>query len=139
MTRAHVYANELAEIRKMEKMTIQAKMALEQIGLRLTTVTELGDIAVALAPVIGVVTNVKRMIGAISPEAARELGDIGDLLNGIALDAGSISGMSINFDTLSEDSEKILSEAATIAEQRMKTKFPELPTMEEKVDEKLPP
>lgn len=139
MTRAHVYANELAEIRKMEKMTLQAKMALEQISLRLTTVTELGDIAVTLAPVIGVVTNVTRMIGAVSPEAAKELGEIGDLLNGIALDAGAIGSMSLNFDNLSEDSEKILSEAASVAEQRMKTKFPDLSSIEEKTDEKLPP
>ena len=139
MTRAHIFANELAELRKMEKMTLQARMALEQISLRMRTMTELGDIAVTLAPIIGVVQNVKRAIASISPAASRELGSIGDLLNGIALDAGVISGMSISFDTVNEGSQKILTEAATIAEQRMKTKFPDLPTIEEKVDEKLNP
>lgn len=139
MTKTNILANELAEVRKMEKLTLQARMALEQIGLRLQTVTELGNIAVVLAPLIGVVQNVKTSLAGISPEVARELGDIGGLLSGIALDAGSISGMSINFESTTEDSAKILSEAATIAEQRMKTKFPELPSISEKLDEKVNP
>lgn len=139
MMRAHVFANELAEIRKMEQMILHAKLALEQIVLRLKTVTELGDVAVTLAPVIGVVQNIKRGMSAISPEAEKELTDIGDLLSGIVWDAGSITGSSINFDSVNEDSQKILSEAAVIAEQRMKTKFPELPSIDEKVGEKLKP
>jgi division protein CdvB (Snf7/Vps24/ESCRT-III family) len=52
--RANVFANELAEIRKMEKMIFHAKLALEQITLRLKTVTELGDVAITLLPVVGV-------------------------------------------------------------------------------------
>jgi hypothetical protein len=35
--------------------------------------------------------------------------------------------MSINFDTVNEDAQKILTEAATVAEQKVKDKFPELP------------
>lgn len=139
MMRAHVFANELAEIRKMEQMILHAKLALEQIVLRLKTVTELGDVAVALAPVIGVVQNIKRAMSTVSPEAEKELTDIGELLSGIVWDAGSITGSSINFDTVNEDSQKILSEAATVAEQRMKTKFPELPTIDEKVGEAIRP
>src|SRR5216683_6514810 len=41
---ASVFANELAEVRKMNKMVTQARLALEQIVLRLNTITELGDI-----------------------------------------------------------------------------------------------
>ncbi|MEM2947771.1 MAG: hypothetical protein QXN96_06015 [Candidatus Bathyarchaeia archaeon] len=48
MARANVFANELAEIRKMEKMIMQARLALEQIVLRLRTVSELGDVVSTL-------------------------------------------------------------------------------------------
>ncbi|MCP8323262.1 MAG: hypothetical protein L6N96_03695, partial [Candidatus Methylarchaceae archaeon HK02M2] len=44
MSHASVFANELAEMRKMNKMVTQAKIALEQIVLRLNTVQELGDV-----------------------------------------------------------------------------------------------
>jgi len=35
--------------------------------------------------------------------------------------------MTLNFDTVNEDAQKILTEAATVAEQKIKEKFPELP------------
>ena len=47
---AHAYANELAEIRKMKNMVSGAKLSMEQIKLRLDTVSELGDVVVTLSP-----------------------------------------------------------------------------------------
>ena len=44
MQRVNVFANELAEIRKMEKMIVHARLALEQIVIRLRTVSELGNV-----------------------------------------------------------------------------------------------
>jgi hypothetical protein len=35
--------------------------------------------------------------------------------------------MTLNFDSVNEDASKILTEAATVAEQRVKEKFPDLP------------
>jgi uncharacterized phage infection (PIP) family protein YhgE len=43
------------------------------------------------------------------------------------IEAGQGSGMTLNFDTVNEDASKILTEAATVAEQRIKEKFPDLP------------
>jgi division protein CdvB (Snf7/Vps24/ESCRT-III family) len=127
MPRANVFANELAEIRKMEKMIMHARLALEQIVLRLRTVSELGDVVTTLAPAIGVLRGVRNGMSAVFPEAERELGHIGDLLSGIVMDAGQTAGIGLNFDTASDDAQKVLQEAATVAEQKMKDKFPELP------------
>jgi division protein CdvB (Snf7/Vps24/ESCRT-III family) len=66
-------------------------------------------------------------MAAISPQAEKELNDIGNLLSGIVMDAGATSGMSLSFEAANEDSAKILDEAQTIAESRMKDTFPELP------------
>lgn len=127
MPRANVFANELAEIRKMEKMIMHGRLALEQIVLRLRTVSELGDIVTTLAPAVGVLRTVKHGMSAIFPEAERELGQIGNLLNGIIIDAGQSSGLTINFDTANEDAQNILAEASSVAETKIKDKFPELP------------
>jgi division protein CdvB (Snf7/Vps24/ESCRT-III family) len=127
MDHAKIYANELAEIRKMSKMLMQAKMALEQIVMRLNTVTELGDIVVTLAPAMGVIRNVRTGISTLLPEAERELGDISTTLSSILVDAGQSSGLSLNFDSANEDAMKILNEASTVAEQKVREKFPELP------------
>ncbi|MCX8191855.1 MAG: Snf7 family protein, partial [Nitrososphaerales archaeon] len=128
MAHASIYANELAELRKMHKIVTQAKLALEQIVLRLNTVQELGDIVVTLTPAMSVIKSVKAGLTSILPEAEREIGEISGLLSSVLVDAGQIGGYTINFEAANEDAEKILNEASAIAEQRMKEKFPDLPT-----------
>lgn len=125
--RANVFANELAEIRKMEKLIINARLALEQIVLRLRTVSELGDVVSTLGPAVSVLRSVRAGLVSVFPEAESELGEIGNMLSGIMIEAGQGSGMTLNFDTVNEDASKILTEAATVAEQRVKEKFPDLP------------
>jgi division protein CdvB (Snf7/Vps24/ESCRT-III family) len=125
--RANVFANELAEIRKMERLIINARLALEQIVLRLRTVSELGDVVSTLGPAVGVLRSVKAGLISVFPEAENELGEIGNILSGIMIEAGQTSGMTLNFDNVNEDAQKILTEASTVAEQRIKDKFPELP------------
>lgn len=127
MTRANVFANELSEIRKMEKMIMHARLALEQIVLRLRTVSELGDVVTTLAPAVGVLRTVKSGMASIFPEAEKELGQIGTLLSGVIVDAGHSTGLTLNFEAVNEDAQKILNEAASVAEQKIKDKFPELP------------
>lgn len=127
MARANVFANELAEIRKMERMIMHARLALEQISLRLRTVSELGDVVSTLGPAVSVLRAVKSGMSNIFPEAERELGQIGDILSGIIMEAGQGGGLMMNFETTNEDAQKILTEASAVAEQKIKEKFPELP------------
>ena len=127
IARANVYANELAEVRKMEKLVMNARLALDQVQLRLRTVTEFGDMVSTLGPVIGVLRSVSIGLVGVFPEAERELGDIGNMLSGLMLDAGLNSGSTMNFDSVNEDTAKILEEAATVAEQKISANFPELP------------
>lgn len=128
MQHASVFANELAEVRKMNKMVVQARLALEQIVLRLNTVQELGDIVVTLTPAMAVIRSVKSGLVSVLPEAESEIGEISGLLSGILVDAGQLGGYTLNFEAANEDAEKILAEASAVAEQRMKDRFPELPT-----------
>jgi len=127
MQHASVFANELAEIRKMNKMITSAKLALEQIVLRLNTVTELGDIVVTLAPAMGVIRNVKSGLINVLPEAESEIGEISGLLSSILVDAGQLGSGTINFEAANEDADKILAEASAVAEEKMRDKFPDLP------------
>ena len=124
---ASVYANELTELRRMGKMITQAKLALEQVVLRLGTITEMGDVAATLAPTVSVIRGVREGLAAVIPEATGDIGEISSLLSTILVDAGSIGGTSLNFEIANEEAEKTLEEAAAVAEQRMKERFPEIP------------
>jgi division protein CdvB (Snf7/Vps24/ESCRT-III family) len=125
---AAVYANELSEVRKMGKMVTQAQLALEQISLRLGTITDLGEIASTLAPAVSVIKGMKESLKSALPEADREIGEISSLLSSVLVDASTTGGLSLNFDAANEDAQKVMEEAAAVAEQRMKESFPEIPT-----------
>jgi len=126
--RANIYANELAELRKMSKLIMNSRLALDQVALRIKTVSELGDVVSTLGPCIGVLRSIKSGIGGVMPEAEGELGDIGNMLSGLMFEAGANSGMSLNFNNVNEDASKILAEAATVAEQKVKASFPDFPS-----------
>jgi division protein CdvB (Snf7/Vps24/ESCRT-III family) len=124
---AAVYANELSEVRKMGKMVTQAQLALEQISLRLGTITDLGEIATTLAPAVSVIRTMKQDLSIALPEADRQMGEISGLLSSVLVDAGTTGGISLNFDAANEDAERVLAEASAVAEQRMREDFPEIP------------
>ena len=54
-----VLSNELAEVRKVSRVLGNARMALEQIELRLTTFHDLGDTVVTIMPTIGLMKSLK--------------------------------------------------------------------------------
>ncbi len=125
--RASVYANELGELRKMNRMVTQSRLALEQILLRINTINDLGDIVATLAPATSIVSGLRQSIAGLVPEAESGMSEISGLLGGILVDAGSASGSSIDFGVANEEAESVLSEAAAVAESRMERTFPDIP------------
>jgi division protein CdvB (Snf7/Vps24/ESCRT-III family) len=125
---SNIYATELSELRKTEKTVQQSRLALEQIVLRVQTVREWGDIVSSMAPAIGVIRNVKKAVSRVMPEAERELGDVGESMSSLLMEAGEYTGGTFNLATSNDETEKILGEAAAVAEQKMKEKFPEMPS-----------
>ena len=125
--RSNIYANEVAEVRKIMKMILQTKLALEQIALRMKTSTELGDVAASLLPVVDVMNDLKLGIASISPQTEKEMGDLGSLLNGMVADAGLVNLGPITYESASEDTTKIMGEAQYIAESRINSGFPQIP------------
>jgi division protein CdvB (Snf7/Vps24/ESCRT-III family) len=135
MQRANVYANELAELRKMANFMMNAELALERVALRLRTVTQVGNVAATLAPISKVLQSVRTGVAGIFPGAERELSEIGILLDEIMIEASQTTGMTPDFEVASEEAQKILNEAAIVAEQKMKERFPELPTLRAPTEE----
>lgn len=130
-TRASMLANELSEVRKMSNVVTSAKLALEQLNLRLNTIQDLGDIANTLSPAINVIRGVQPGLVNLVPDAEREIGEISSLLSGILVDAGQIDGGQLSFEPNSEEAEKVIEEASAIVEERMRNKFPDVPVGEE--------
>jgi division protein CdvB (Snf7/Vps24/ESCRT-III family) len=126
---AKVLSGELSQIRKMNKMVTSAKLALEQIQLRLNTMTELGDVVVTLSPAMSVIKGLQSGLSGMMPEADQSFGQISELLGNIMSDSGQIPNSEIaNFNTINEDTSQIMEEASAVVEMNMKNKFPDLPS-----------
>jgi len=126
--RASIYANECAEIRKMCQTMLRGQFAIEQVVLRLETIEEFGDIAVEMNPVANVINSIKGNLAGVVPEVSYRLGEIGTSMNDLVMDSGRVTATSWNVITSGEEAEKILGDANAIAEEKMKEKFPTLPT-----------
>jgi len=125
---AKAYALELCEIRKMNNMVGGAKLAMEQIQLRLNTVSELGDVIVTLSPCMSVIKGLSASLSGIMPEANTSMQDLSKILGDM------MSGSSIgNHDLLAADNSSadtiaILEEAHAVIEGQTKTTIPEIPS-----------
>jgi division protein CdvB (Snf7/Vps24/ESCRT-III family) len=126
---AKLLSNELSQIRRMSKMVNSAKLALEQIQLRLNTMTELGDVVITLSPAMAVIKGIQGGLSSMMPHADQSFGQISDLLGNIMSGTGQIPSPEIANGALSLDDEaiKIIEEATAVVEESTRDKFPDLP------------
>ena len=125
-----VLSNELAEIRKVSRMLGNARMSLEQVQLRLTTIHDLGDAMVAIGPAMSTMKGLKSSLGRFMPEADSELNSMTQTLNGLMMDSLSGDSFAMESEATNEETEKILQEASAVAEQQIGDKFPSVPSNE---------
>lgn len=124
--RANILATELSEIRKVEKMLSHASLALQSVSMRLSTVSELGDVVAVLSPAKSLLNNVRSEMCSIMPEASQELGNIGNLLSDIVGSTNQSQDLQVNTVMASAEALQILEEAEVAAESRLKDRLPEV-------------
>ena len=135
---AQAYAGELAQVRKMKNMVSGAKLSMEQIKLRLSTVSELGDVVITLSPCMAIIRGLAPSLKGIMPDANASMQDLsqilGDVMSGSSINMGeSMSiGVEANADTLA-----ILEEAHSVIAGQTKSIIPEVPdSLKEQIVEK---
>lgn len=126
--RANILATELGEIRKVEKMLSHASIALQSVSMRLSTVSEMGDVVAMLSPAKSMLNSVRTEMCGILPEASQELGNIGSLLADIVTTTHQSSDIQENSIMASADAMSILQEAEIAAEKKLGEQFPEIGT-----------
>ena len=128
---SRVLSNELAEIRKVKKMLGGARMSLEQVQLRLSTIHDIGDAMVAIGPAMSTMKGLQSSLGKFMPEADSELNTMTQTLNGLMTDSLSGDAFNMESDVSNEETDKILQEASAVAEQQIGDKFPSVPSIDE--------
>ena len=126
-SRAKTYAIELQEIKKIKNKIAGAKLSMEQIKLRLGTVSELGDIVVTLSPCMSLIKGLTPSISGLFPQINTAMQDLPNMFEDI------LAGSSLSAESMmqpyegSADTEAILNEAQHALEGRTRTTIPEAP------------
>ncbi len=126
-----VLSSELAEIRKVSKILGNARMALERIELRLTTAHDLGDTVMTIMPTIGLMKNLKSSLSKFMPGADQEINKMAEMLGGLMTETFSGDATFGIDQSTNAESDKILQEAAAVAETTVDDKFPNTPMYSE--------
>jgi division protein CdvB (Snf7/Vps24/ESCRT-III family) len=107
-------------------MLTHASLAMQSVSMRLSTVSEVGELVAVLSPARGVLNGVRSEMCSILPEASQELGNIGNLLSEIVTTTNTSNDMPVNNIMASADALQILEEAEVAAESKLKQRLPEV-------------
>ena len=125
---AQAYAGELTQVRKMKNMVSGAKLSMEQVKLRLDTVSELGDVVVTLSPCMAIIKGLSPSLNGIMPEANASMQDLSEILGDVM--SGSSVGIGDSMSTVPEanaDTLAILEEAHSVIAGQTKSSIPDVP------------
>ena len=125
---AQAYAGELTQVRKMKNMVSGAKLSMEQVKLRLDTVSELGDVVVTLSPCMAIIKGLSPSLNGIMPEANASMQDLSQILGDVM--SGSSVGVGDSMSTVPEtnaDTLAILEEAHSVIAGQTKSSIPDIP------------
>ena len=102
---------------------------MEQIQIRLNTVSELGDVVVTLSPCMSLIKGLSSSLGGMMPTVSESMQDLSTMLGDI------VTGSSITHDgtlgqieTNNSDAMSILEEAQLIVEGQTRQTMPEPPS-----------
>lgn len=126
--RAVIWANEIAEVRKLIRFLYQVELAIERVIIRLETIRELSDIVIDLKPALKALQSVSKQLFEVLPDVSSELSRVNDVISETLYSTRMTTDESIipiNKTTLG--GEEILKEVSGFLEQRISEKLPEPP------------
>lgn len=116
-SKAAVYANEWAELRKVGKVVYASELALTQVVLRLESMVDVGDVMSHLAMAFKVLRKVNKTVQGLVPSLDQASDEINTALTETMAEMGNVSpSISLNIQT--ESGEELIEQARRLAEER---------------------
>ena len=119
-------SNELSQLRKSQRTLNQARMALEQVSMRISTIQDLGEIMEILEPAMSPVKGLKSDFKRLMPSTDMELNYMQMLTNSILSDSMQnneidVIDMNIVGSSENKDMDHIMNEASAVLEEQNKS------------------
>ncbi len=128
MERATIFANELAEIRKLTKIISQTQIFVERVILRLETLKEFSAAFADLKPALKILHTVTKRLTIIMPQMAYEMERVNESINEtLAMTTISSAELNMPIDVKTPGGEDVLKEVSAFLEKKLTEELPEPP------------
>ena len=127
--RAAIFANELAEVRKLTKVIYHTQILVERIILRLETLKEFNSAFADLKPVLRNLKSVTKSLSSFMPQMAFEMERVNEsIFEVMTMSKIDSSKLEVPTDVKTLGGEEVLKEVAGFLEEQITEKLPEPPT-----------
>jgi division protein CdvB (Snf7/Vps24/ESCRT-III family) len=129
--RAKAIANELANIRHVQKTTQNTSLALEVLVIRFSTINEFAAILETINPTIETIKGIQKDISTAVPNANEVLSQMTTMTSDLLINSNIIKSEPNTVmlsSTVDKEAISVLNEVEGILEDEAKAKLPEVPT-----------
>jgi division protein CdvB (Snf7/Vps24/ESCRT-III family) len=116
-SKAAVYANEWAELRKVGKVVYASELALTQVVLRLESIVDVGDVISHMSMAFKVLRKVNKTMMDLVPSLDQASSEINNTLTETMTEMGNVSP-SISLNIRTDSGEELVEQARKLAEER---------------------
>ena len=126
--RAKAFANELSNIRRVQRTTQNMSLALEVVVIRFSTINEFTMILETVNPTIEMIKDIQKDISKAVPTANEVLSGMTSIASDVLVNSNISIDVNKISTPMSTDALSILNEVEGMLEDEAKAKLPEVPT-----------
>ena len=137
-SRAKALANELSNIRRVQRTTQNVGLALEVVVIRFSTINEFAMVMETINPTIELVKDIQKEISNVVPSANGVISEVSSITSDVIINSNVKIDMNKVSAPIDSEAVSILNEVEGILEDEAKVRLPEIPAAIEtvKVSEK---
>lgn len=132
-SRAKALANELSNIRRVQRTTQNVGLALEVVVIRFSTINEFAMVMETINPTIELVKDIQKEISNVVPSANGVISEVSSITSDVIINSNLKIDMNKVSAPIDSEAVSILNEVEGILEDEAKVRLPEIPAAIETV------
>jgi division protein CdvB (Snf7/Vps24/ESCRT-III family) len=126
-SRAKALANELSNIRRVQRTTQNVGLALEVVVIRFSTINEFAMVMETINPTIELVKDIQKEISNVVPSANGVISEVSSITSDVLINSNVKIDMNKVSAPIDSEAVSILNEVEGILEDEAKVRLPEIP------------
>ena len=126
-SRAKALANELSNIRRVQRTTQNVGLALEVVVIRFSTINEFAMVMETINPTIELVKDIQKEISNVVPSANGVISEVSSITSDVLINSNVKVDMNKVSAPIDSEAVSILNEVEGILEDEAKVRLPEIP------------